>query len=38
MIDGIVEAIEKSSKSNCREACEALLTRLINKFQDVFSP
>ncbi len=36
MIDGIVQAIARSSKSNIEEACEALLTGLLNKYQDAF--
>ncbi len=36
MIGDIVEVIAKSSKSNTKEACEALLAGLYNKYQDAF--
>jgi hypothetical protein len=36
MIDDIIQAIVRSSKSTIEEACEALLTGLFNKYQDAF--
>jgi hypothetical protein len=36
IIDDIVEAIARSSKSNCEEACETFLAGQFNKYQDAF--
>ncbi len=38
IIDDIVKVIAKISKSHHEEACEAFLTGLFNKYQDVFPP